>query len=50
MANEGGLYDWLDIFQSASPLFGEYTSSKVDLRRFSKKELYFRAEQDIQQF
>jgi hypothetical protein len=36
MANECGIYDWMDIFQSPAPIFGEYVSSKLDLKRFSK--------------
>lgn len=50
MTNECGVFDWMDIFQSPSPVFGEYVSNKIDLKRLSKNELYFKADQKINQF
>jgi hypothetical protein len=50
MANECGVFDWMDIFTSPTPVFGEYLSSKLDLKRFSKNEVFFKADQKINQF
>jgi hypothetical protein len=29
MANESGIFDWMDIFQSTAPVFGQYLSNKI---------------------
>ena len=50
MASESGVFDWLDIFQSATPVFGEYISNKLEVKRYSKEEIYLRADKKISQY
>lgn len=40
----------MDIFQSASPVFGEYISNKLEVKRSGKEEMYLRADKKINQF